>query len=381
MSNKNDDFVIFAYKFFDISNNKLYIGGVETYIRDLALLSQKMGLSPIVYQNSSSETKDFYYDNIKIVPIVYTNKNKQRIFNKIIKKHAGSVIVISTDQMDVKTSYSKAIQIQHGIAFDIPGAMIKGIWGKNLLLQKLNKLLRCIKNVRRFSNTPNVVCVDYNFFNWYRTLDSIPANAKIKVIPNYSSSSISSEEFDNKCNSRTTRKRIIFARRFVDYRGTKLFAKVAKKILNDFDVEITFAGSGPLENFLKDSFKDEERVTITRFSASESIEFHKKYDIAVVPTIFSEGTSLSLCEAMSAGCVPIASHVGGMTNILLDGYNGFFSYPSSDEFYDILKMILEMPDKDFNKIAKRAYETVNDSFSKKQWESNWMKFIAKVKGE
>ncbi|WP_420491566.1 glycosyltransferase [Neobacillus drentensis] len=47
----------------------------------------------------------------------------------------------------------------------------------------------------------------------------------------------------------------------------------------------------------------------------------------------SEGTSLSLLEAMAAKCAEIATNVGGMTNIILDNYNGLIINPDESELY------------------------------------------------
>ncbi|MGR4357642.1 glycosyltransferase [Escherichia coli] len=81
--------------------------------------------------------------------------------------------------------------------------------------------------------------------------------------------------------------------------------------------------SGP-EQYLVDELKKEypNSVYQTSYKSEDSIHFHQQYDIAIVPSIGSEGTSLSLLEAMSAKCLVIATDIGGMTNIILDGFNG-----------------------------------------------------------
>ena len=114
------------------------------------------------------------------------------------------------------------------------------------------------------------------------------------------------------------------------------------------------------------------------FRSSESVLFHYNFDIAVVPTIFSEGTSLSLCEAMASGCFPIATHVGGMTNMLIDGYNGKLVYPSEGMLYKAIVDVLSLDKKDFCQIVLNAYATVQKSFSKEKWTLEWLSFIDEV---
>ena len=111
---------------------------------------------------------------------------------------------------------------------------------------------------------------------------------------------------------------------------------------------------------------------------SESIKFHQHFDIAVIPTIFSEGTSLSLCEAMSAGCFCIATRVGGLTNILVDNYNGKLIEPTIEGIYQSVKEALMMDKEEYWRICRSGYETALYGFSKSLWQSKWKQFILRV---
>ena len=117
---------------------------------------------------------------------------------------------------------------------------------------------------------------------------------------------------------------------------------------------------------------------ITKYEAKDSVGFHSKYDIAVVPTICSEGTSLSLLEAMSAGCFPIATHVGGMTNIILDHYNGLLCYPDEDSVFKALYEAVTMKKESFIRIATNAYRSSVEAFSVGSWSDRWSCFIDDV---
>ena len=372
---------VVSYKLFDFQKDAFLIGGIQTYIRDLCLACKEAGCKVALVQVSTNENNMTDYKGVTIInrkaPDNSMHKSYQRIFDYLFVENDSSDtrFVISTDQMGVKSNSEHVFTIQHGIAFDIPGYMIPGFWSKNAFLQRINKLLRCMKNVQRFYQTPNVVCVDYNYYNWFRTLGTIPDESKVKVIPNYTSSMINKGELDYKL-SQNSRRRIVFARRFVDYRGTLMFAKVAKRLIEDGkDVDITFAGSGPLLERTRRLFDNIENVHFTSFSAEESILFHKKYDIAVVPTIFSEGTSLSLIEAMAAGCYPIATHVGGMTNIVLDGYNGSLVAPNEKELYNSIDKVMSLSSDSYNQIVRCAYETATRAFSYDKWKDNWVRIL------
>ena len=95
-----------------------------------------------------------------------------------------------------------------------------------------------------------------------------------------------------------------------------------------------------------------------------------------VPTVGSEGTSLSLLEAMSAQCAVIASNVGGMTNIILDNYNGLLvNAGDSDDLYKAIKKLLDYPE-DRERLSAKAYETVKQAFSYEKWAEKWKEVLS-----
>lgn len=380
--------IIIAYaQVFDFKKKNITIGGVQTYVKDLAKLAVEAGIKTAIYaiDPACNIREEFDLDGFQVIRIpAHATPFKsafQKGFDNAYKEanETGAVFVICTDQMDINSKANNVISIQHGIAFDIPGNLITGFWGKTRFLQLTNKVLRCLNNVRRFNRTRHTVCVDYNYYNWFRTIGTIYPERSMDVIPNYTSKLISSEELQCKLSKPyDAKKKIVFARRFVEHRGTLLFADVVERILRERnDVLFTFAGNGPLEDTLRKRFANTNAVDFTHFSASESIDFHSNYDIAVVPTIFSEGTSLSLCEAMAAGCLPISTHVGGLTNMLLDGYNGLLSQPSREELYKVLNKALDMSQEEHIRMVQRTYESARFAFSFEKWGKRWLEVLNK----
>lgn len=375
-----DTLTIVTIPLFDYARKAYKLGGVESYMRAIAKAANERGIKVDAYQLSDSEwTRDegfFTLHGVKLKKIFFKSAN-QRLYEYAVQKASETgVILISGDHMNVKSSDRRAIVIEHGIAFDYP------IYGKGLgfWMKTVEKLLRCVRNAVRFQYVNNTVCVDYNHFNWLRTIFSPQEGARMKVIPNFCSNFISESELKQKFVERRTRKkRIVFARRFVWYRGTEMFANVVERLLGEFsDIEITFAGEGPQENILRRKFGKIDSVKITSFHPDDTFNFHKDYDIAVVPTICSEGTSLSLIEAMGAGCLPVCTHVGGMTNIVVDGFNGFMSYPDEDAFYETMRNVLLLEDVKFDHIVQNARETAKMGLNYESWSEKWIAFMERI---
>lgn len=374
---------IISSNFYDVTTNKFTIGGIQTYLKDLCGIINKYGHRACLVQFGDYENeKGVISDGCQICFVKYDQgrikSRDQRAFDRFYrqKNTPESLFIIDTDQRDIKSKKMNVVQIQHGITFDIPGDMISGVWGKFRILQRINKQIRCWKNTSRLAHVRNTVCVDYNYFNWYRTQNTIPSNVRVKVIPNYAGAFVSPMQIEEKWKQGSDFIRIVFARRFVNYRGTQLMIEATKKLLSEFDnIEVTFAGGGPLKSEIEKSFVGERRVAITEYESNESVRFHYRFDIAVIPTIYSEGTSLSLCEAMAAGCIPIASCVGGMSNILLDGYNGVVIQPVEDELEEALRGVINMSHESRRLMARRAYDCAVSSFSKARWENQWISFL------
>lgn len=233
-------------------------------------------------------------------------------------------------------------------------------------------MIKSWRTIKRLSNISEVVCVDYNFINWYRSLVAYP-RVKMTVIPNFC-------ELPQFVPIKpTTCVNIIFARRFYPYRGTRLLTEALFMIIKEHpNVNLIIAGEGPDESFLKMSFSNiASSVRFIKYDSADSLAIHKDMHIALIPTLGSEGTSLSLLEAMAAGCVPICTNVGGMTNVILDHYNGIMISPDVESLYGAIKEVVEN-EKLREQLSKNAYNTACASFGLYRWQNAWQKVINKA---
>ncbi|MCM1532927.1 MAG: glycosyltransferase family 4 protein, partial [Ruminococcus flavefaciens] len=233
------------------------------------------------------------------------------------------------------------------------------------VIYSVRQAWRGIHITRAAAGVKKLICVDYNYINWYRTQIQ-HHEMEYRIIPNFTDvPQLNTDKF------RTEIVKIIFARRLVTYRGTRIFAEAAERLLLKHDnVEITFAGDGPEERFLKEKFQNNRKVQFITYSSGESLEIHRDKQIAVVPTVGSEGTSLSLLEAMASSCAVVCSNVGGMTNIVIDNYNGLMVNPEANALFFALDRLVI--DKNFaQKIANEGYNTVKNGFSFELWKEKW----------
>lgn len=364
---------IISRSYFSYDGRNATIGGVQTYITNLSqLLSDNYYDVTIIQRGEFDFEVDLGF--AKIVGLTTTTLKPRKLIRELFlqrctqrNKDDKYITIIASDQVLPNIRIPNSIVIQHGISWDMIDE------SKNpFILAYLKKVIISYQLIRSLSNVENVVCVDYNYVNWYRSLES-QRKVKLNVIPNFTSI----PELQIKQEEGPVR--IIFARRLIKYRGTRLFCEVAHRLSKEYgdELDITIAGEGPDRQWMLDKMKDCSNVHFITYTSDESLAIHSDKHIAVVPTTGSEGTSLSLLEAMSAHCAVICTNVGGMTNIVLDHYNGLMINPELDDLYEALKLLIDEPDTR-NSISAKAYETVRDSFSLSLWQERWMRVVKEV---
>lgn len=357
--------------FYTADGESLSIGGIQTYIKSLIEVIKESKMVPVVYQFSNFNfKKNFQGTEIHGVAMKQSwgkKKKNKKLFESCKKIYNSNTdtIIFACETMSVKNEEPRVIGIQHGITWDKKGHENYSSSKNHLFV--FWRALRAYNTVLRLRNIKVLVGVDYNFINWYRTQVAY-IDKEVNIIPNYT-------RFKAELPDKQENLNIIFARRFHQYRGTRLFSSVLEEILCKYqDVEITFAGNGPDEAYLKEIFKGNENVNFITYVSEESLEIHEKHHIAVVPTIGSEGTSLSLLEAMASKCAVIATNVGGMTNIILDKYNGLLINPQEKDLFLALESLI-IDKKLRNELAEKGYETVSKSFNQDKWKQEWRKVL------
>lgn len=367
-------FKIVYTQFLDNCGKNFMIGGVETYIRNLIPVIQNRGYEVEIYQISNiSFVKEI--SGAKIIG-VSNNKKEIKISDLVLEasKNAdydNDILLFATDLHIVNSKFKRVMAIQHGLAWDVTdNEKYKDI---SNYFSIFKGMLRAIIKYNRYKKCSDLICVDYNFINWYRTqIKHICTN--ICVIPNFTE--IPSNIIRKKDNVVIS---IIFARRFYEYRGTRIFTEAIENIINKFDdIKITIAGEGPDEEWLRSKLQKYNNIDFVKYDANDSIKIHMQHDIAVVPSRGSEGTSLALLEAMASGCAVVSTYVGGLSNIILDGYNGLIAEPNSQSIEIAIEKLIS--DKNFRKfVSKNGFETVKNSFSLERWENDWVSVIENTK--
>ena len=360
---------ILSDRFIKFDTGNVVVGGIQTYVKDLSEVADGLGFKVFVYDFDSKE-RVIELEHCTAIGKNFPDTKKgcdmmAKYVYETMPDKSDLVIYDSDDRISLTPLFENSISLQHGISWDMPDEK-----SRSLARSLFGCLIRDYKILRRLSRVKLLVCVDYNFVNWYRTF--IRNNrVNLKVIPNYTRVAPKYEKDDNQVN-------IIFARRLRKYRGTRVFTEAIKRIVKEYpEVKVFIYGSGPEGEWMHQQLDGYNQIKFDNFAVGESLEVHSDKHIAIVPTVGSEGTSLSLLEAMSAQCAVVCSDVGGMTNIVLDGFNGKI-VPAGDEdaLYFALKSLITNPE-ERKMLASNGYATVKEAFSFERWKREWISILEK----
>ena len=132
-------------------------------------------------------------------------------------------------------------------------------------------------------------------------------------------------------------------------------------------------GTGPLlKNLINMTNNDIFKGQVTNDEIKKML-LEKSGDAFLINVSRYEGVPVSMMEAMSFGIPCIGTNVGGVSEIIEDGYNGFLlsANPSVNEIIEVIQRMLLLSGEEALKMRKAAYKTWEEKFNSK---TNYKKF-------
>lgn len=370
---------IFYPRIYDFEGKSVTVGGVQTYLLTLAAVLGKEEWEVSVVQFGNKDFNNKIQEGVHLIGYNLPKQQMKALFDRHAPHidPANDLVIWGADTLSVKIPPYKTVSIQHGVYFDSLdlNTSMRKLMAK-LQLNVVTKLMQSLKAYSYFTKSEYKVCVDYNYLSWYRTFTAREGEEKIFVIPNFAS--VSQTPNVNFSGAPDNTIKILIARRFTKIRGIAVMADIVDHLNKKYNnLSFTFAGEGELEPMLKERFKDAPNVHLTRYDFNDSLRFHGGFHIAVVPTLASEGTSLSLLEAMGAGCAVVASNIGGINNIILNNYNGMLTMPFTENIMQGIEYLVNNPE-ERKRVAKNAVDTIRYSFNAERWADSWLEVVRKA---
>lgn len=374
---------IIYWRYYDFNNSRKFIGGIETYIYRLSKVLLNRQVDVTIYQCSEVDFR-MELAGITVVGVAvehpesflqFSRRNKELLYAAMKSNETPlpSMVIFATDEAVVSDPDITSLALQHGIGWDKP---IRFLTSRRFLQtrfgEKVKRLRLRLEALRKFGKASYTVCVDYNYVNWLATFMDIPSG--IEVILNCTE--LPDESLVTKKLARDRQiVRILFARRFEEFRGTRIFADAVESLLATHEnISVTFAGGGSDQGWLEQKYRDEPRVLITTFDSTDAIAVNLDHDIAVIPSFGSEGSSFSVAEGMASGSAIVTTASGGITNMVITEFNGLVCKPTADGIANAVDRIIR--DHDLRRrLSSMGYETAKCAFGEGAWQRRWNHFL------
>jgi glycosyltransferase involved in cell wall biosynthesis len=199
-------------------------------------------------------------------------------------------------------------------------------------------------------------------------------SSKLFVLPN----TIDTTEFHP--TSRPKQYEIVTIGRLVEGKHIEILLKIISKLKQKTtDIKVGIAGSGPLREQLEKlsaKLKLENNIEFLGY-VNDSNNFINSGKIYVL-TSESEGLPTAMIEAMACGLPSVVPNVGNISDVIVNGENGFIinDYRDVNGYVDAISKLLK-DDSLYKKVQKNAIE-VRNKYSVENASRIWKKIISKL---
>jgi GT2 family glycosyltransferase/glycosyltransferase involved in cell wall biosynthesis len=352
---------ILVPQFFNFTGDQLYIGGAERYLVELVSLIKSLEYQPVVYQSAASNWEREYGDMPVIgLPSGGDQQRLNQLFHDEVSTNA--LAIYFAFYLAYPMCNLRSIGISHGV-----------YWDTNNNHPIIDQRDRFEAIINPIANLSRIVSVDTNTINWVRGIQSYLAR-KFVYIPNF----VDLEQFRAPVGKKAGEKLIIlYPRRLYQPRGFWLVKELVPEFVDSFpSIEFHFVGQADhdAEAAVQELVKAyPENVRWSTLPLHEMQTAYQSADITLIPTVNSEGTSLSCLEAMASGNAVIATNVGGLSDLVISGYNGILIEPTVSSLREALRLLCQNPP--LRQLISNRAKEVAESFSLEHWRARWTKIL------
>ena len=358
---------IWTHQFLDENGIPLK-GGVQTYILELVRMMKEKGVTPVILDSHLSELHSEVagVQIESILPAEWKAGLSGVTAQRLKLDNPNCVHIVANVNVCPKRLGQKSIGIQHGIYWDRPSSRASQL--PHIITRAVN-LLRSWHWASSVNKYNQLVCVDLAFPTMAACIFSPLPWEKIHYIPNFA------PEPAEPPTATSNIRRIVFSRRLDIHRGTRIFAAAITPVLrNGWDGEVHIIGHGPDEGYLRKALSGFDQVRFYNLSFERRMEAYTEESLVIIPSLSTEGTSLTCIEAMSRAALVISTGVGGLANLVIPNHNGLQVRPLEIELKNAIEMAL-LGTPNVKRMKQNGFKTYQDSFTLAIWKARWWNVI------
>ncbi len=315
----------------DRETGKVQIGGAERYALALARLLRDLGLDPVFYQGGGSfGVGDFY--GFDVHPLPFGDAVSE--FQVGIGAEFHDRTLDADHVLYLMPNYASgpmrpdAVAISHGVWWD------HDLWPH--LEMRSPQWQEQLERV--FTQPRRVISVDANTGDVIRAM--FPnATERIRHIP----SAVDTTLFTPSARRPSQVPVVLFPRRAETIRGSHLIAPVLDLVPDPCRFAWVGGGNGQQVAALRALAERDPRLIVFNADFDQMPSHYANADICVIPSVGSEGQSLSCLEAMASGCAVVVTRVGGLHELVTDGVDGLVCDPTPESLAAALRRLVRDP--------------------------------------
>lgn len=180
-----------------------------------------------------------------------------------------------------------------------------------------------INYMKRISSYIDTVISPSKFVMNFHTKLGFFKNSKKIVVPN-------GVDIINEMNPKTKLSGdFLFIGNIMENKGVHVAIQAFKKLKNK-NLKLHIVGKGPYLDNIKKIIDKNDPIKCHGFVNELELEkFKKNCSYAIIPSIWYENFPLVVYEVMSNGLPVLASKIGGLPELVIDGHNGFLFEPGN----------------------------------------------------
>ncbi len=353
--------------FFVPDGSTCYNGGAERYLLDLSQIFINHHYEFLVVQLAEHKSWLQRYEHLSVIglPAITNHDLFLRYAALLVEKAAVFIASPFPYANNFNTSATYTIGISHGVYWDRPEYQNPQFYAQ--ISQSVSQLNRLIS-------------VDTNTINAIQEIIPAQTNVDAVYIPNYVDPLFKNTKFHLPISTTPHNTVILFPRRLHEARGFYLLIDLIPTLFTQYD-DLIFLFCGHGENhesklLTKLSKTYPNQIYHFVLDPNDVYAAYKIADIVLIPTLYSEGTSLSCIEAMEAQKAIITTCVGGLTDLIINEYSGLLVNPNKDEIFKALCRLIE--NKSLREsLAKNAFKEAQQ-FHKKRWVAQWESIVKDI---